>query len=321
MAFDAIQLANVLMPYSARKVALGKRDGLRFVHYTSADVGLRIAKSGKISLRNALAMNDYSEIQHGQICLELSLSSGVGAATAKNALDEIVPGAWDAAYQLYQNVKGTYEKDCYIFCLSEHGGGAIDEDLYGRLSMWRAYGGDTNVAIVLNNTPFFAETYAIPAFTSPVLYADETGFDVQFLGLADSIKTNAEILASAGAIVVAKVLYGAFIFSTLSTKHPGFSEEREWRIIHMPVQLGSDRIASEIVTWGGVPQKVYHVEMKNYPEEGFIGAELNEVLSEVIIGPTQTPEIIRNAYVEILEDLDVIGANERVKISGIPLRK
>lgn len=135
-------------------------------------------------------MNDSSEIEHGQFCMETALHDGPGLDQAKGALDDVCPGAWDLAVKLYFQVKGSYENDSYIFCLSEHGEGAVDEDKYGRLSMWRAYGGDTNVALVVNNTPFFSQSAAITAFTSPVLFQDADSFPLQLLTLADSIRQS-----------------------------------------------------------------------------------------------------------------------------------
>ena len=83
MADDPFALARALMPYATRNVVEGQQRGLRFVHYTSAEVGLLIAKAGHISLRNASAMNDFSEIEHGQYCLETALREGPGLDQAK----------------------------------------------------------------------------------------------------------------------------------------------------------------------------------------------------------------------------------------------
>ena len=41
--------------------------------------------------------------------------------------------------------------DTYLTSISEH---RNKEDTFGRLSMWRAYGETTGVALVMNNSPF-----------------------------------------------------------------------------------------------------------------------------------------------------------------------
>ena len=85
--------------------------------------------------------------------------------------------------------------------------------------------------------------------------------------------------------------------------------------------MPSPRIKPEIGTWGGVPQKIYNVEMKSYPEEGFVGAELDQVLNDVVIGPEDQPNIIKDACLDTLNQLGVSDPANRIRLSGIPLRK
>ena len=85
--------------------------------------------------------------------------------------------------------------------------------------------------------------------------------------------------------------------------------------------MPAPRIKPEIVTWGGVPQKIYNVEMKSYPEEEFVGAELDQVLNEIVIGPTDQPNIIKDAYLDTLKQIGVSDPANRIRLSGTPLRK
>ena len=66
-------------------------------------------------------------------------------------------------------------------CISEH---LEDEDNHGRLSIWRAYGGSTGVAMVMNSRAMFTESNALGAFTSPVQYANVETFGRELMALA-----------------------------------------------------------------------------------------------------------------------------------------
>lgn len=59
------ELARVFFPYHATRTQTVLAAGDRFVYYTTADTAMRILKSREFWLRNALLMNDFSEIAHG----------------------------------------------------------------------------------------------------------------------------------------------------------------------------------------------------------------------------------------------------------------
>ena len=136
-----------------------------------------------------------------------------------------------------------------------------------------------------------------------------------------SLEDNFNFLEKAGPAQVVTTLSWAFHFAALSTKHPGFAEEREWRIIHSPTMLPSERIGFDIETIEGVPQRVYKLQMENHPDEGLIGATLPELLEEIIVGPTESPWPIYDALVTKLEENGVENARSKVRISNIPLRR
>lgn len=129
-----------------------------------------------------------------------------------------------------------------MISVSEHGSDDVDEDRYGRLSMWRAYGGATNIAFVFNSAPFLRPSNALNAFTSPVLYKDIEGFKLDFLELVESLETAEDLLAALPPGELHGRVAEAFHNAVLSTKHPGFKEEREWRVIHSPTLRASNKL-------------------------------------------------------------------------------
>jgi len=120
-------------------------------------------------------------------------------------------------------------------------------------------------------------------------------------------------------ILIANI-FTMFRFAVLCTKHPGFGEEKEWRAVYNPQLEFSDRIKKDIAVIQGVPQTIMKIPMVSYPDEGMLGAELPELLDHIIIGPTQYPDVIREAFVDMLAAAGVTDANKKVVMSDIPLR-
>lgn len=315
------KLAQLCMPHAMNRLTEIREKGTKFAHYTSAFAALQIIEKKSVWMRNAVMMNDFSEVQHGQKCLKESWHDEDVGGRLRALLDRLQPGLTQTVAKEFDSRLHDREAQSYLIAISEHGDGALDEDKYGRLSMWRAYGGNTNVAFVFNNKPFVSESNALNAFTSPVLYCDEERFKEHFAGMVKGLEDNFSFLEQVGPAQLVATLAWAFHFAVLSTKHPGFAEEREWRVIHSPSMLPSGKIRFDIETVEGVPQRVYKLKMENYPEEGFIGATLPELFEEIIIGPTQSPWPIYEALATKLEENGVKDAWSKVRTSNIPLRR
>ncbi|WP_343116801.1 DUF2971 domain-containing protein [Ostreiculturibacter nitratireducens] len=318
-------IQEVFFPYASSKMDNARKADLKFSHYTSAENALKIIKNNEVWLRNSNVMNDFSEIQHGENCIRAAWDDPKIAGRSSEVLDKIQPNLFDQLKMSFIKNRDSRLLHSYLTSISEHGNKESREDLYGRLSMWRAYGGSTNVAFVFKNTPFLLPSDALQAYTSPVLYADEETFKPKFVEVIDNIDKNIALAKRAGAEFVLYFLGMALHFAALSTKHIGFAEEREWRVIYNKYYTLSGkpngRVKDSIECVGGVPQRVYKIRLENYPEDGFVGATLPELLEEIIIGPTQYPWPIFDALVERLKNSGVNDAEKRVKISNIPLRR
>lgn len=294
-----------------------KQSGSRFVHYCSAEAAYHIITSSRIRMRNAAVMNDFMEIEHGSACLAAAWHGPAGDRL-KVLTDGMFPGISTELAKLFDGWAPHFKTDTYIACLSEHDEA---EDNLGRLSMWRAYGSPSGVAAVLNPDVFLGVSNAIEAFTSPVAYLSEEDFVAEFTRVVDNIETNRDWLIEGGKDDLLSRLFQAFRFAVLCTKHPGFKEEREWRIVYAPSFSRSEKIVPSIELIRGVPQIVHSIPFKDYPEEDFIGAELPKLIDRIIIGPTEFPEQLRQATVALLEAEKVPDAAKKVVCSTIPLRQ
>lgn len=272
-------------------------------------------------MRGVAVMNDYSEIQHGQSCIANAWKQTPYGGRLRAVLDRLQVGLVDEIVNLFDGHQPGRFKDTYLLSICEHGKEGTHESKLGRLSMWRAYGGNTNVAFVFNNRPFFSNSNALSAYSTPVLYATEADFVIEFARLVENLENNFDQLAALRTEDVVQHLFFALHFAVVSTKHPGFAEEREWRVVHCPSLWPSQNIDFQVHSINGVPQKVYTVKLQDHPTEGFVGATLPDLLEEIIIGPTEYPDPIYQALVHELVKAGVSDAAQKVRKSNIPLRR
>ncbi|MEA2833372.1 MAG: hypothetical protein QOG66_1574 [Methylobacteriaceae bacterium] len=307
--------AKIFFPYAAEKTLAAVPAGQRFVHYTGAETALKIFRAKEVWLRKSTCMNDFREIDHGFECLNHAYKER--REHFKQMLDAMFPEFTTNLENQFNGWLPHFRTDTYITCLSEH---HESEDRTGRLSMWRAYGGDAGVALVLNSTVFLTPSDALKAYTSPVAYLLQDGFLREYDRLLASIEENREFVRSLGQEAVLGYIFEAFRAAILCTKHPGFREELEWRVIHSPLYRPSARIRREIEPIRGVPQPVYKIMLEDIPAEGLIGAAIPSLVDRIIIGPTRHPEVIREAFVDVLRNIGVDVPETRVFASDIPLR-
>ena len=147
---DQKKLGELFLRHAMKRVATIKENKIRFSHYTSAFAALQIIENEEVWLRNAVLMNDFSEIQHGQNCIAATWRDpsvgGLEGGRLYALLEDIEPGLTQKVAASFDDNQFHRNVQSYLTSISEHGDGTTDEDKYGRLSMWRAYGGNTNVA-------------------------------------------------------------------------------------------------------------------------------------------------------------------------------
>ncbi|MGH7316519.1 MAG: DUF2971 domain-containing protein [Candidatus Rokuibacteriota bacterium] len=314
---DRARLDRILFPYSAARAREAREAGRRFVYYTSAETAASILGKRQIWMRSTLGMNDYMEVEHGFECLNMAYV-GETRKALDEALDACHAGLATELRDYFYGWLPGIRTDTYIACVSEHLEG---EDQHGRLSMWRAYGGPAGVALVLNGAVMFDESDVLGAYASPVAYLGREAFAAEFGKIIENLKGEAEYLKSLDRDAVKNYAFNMLRFSVLCTKHPGFHEEREWRIIASP-QMHGDRLPKPVIeVVRGTPQAVLKIDLKNQPDKGLVGLELPELLNRIIIGPCEFPAVVFSAFVKLLTEAGVPEPAKRITISDIPLRQ
>ena len=313
---DQIRLMEVFFPHALKRQIAAESQGTRFVHYTSAEAAVNVLRTKEVWMRKTSCMDDFREVEHGLECLFEAYASDEGQRL-KAALESVFNGICDEIETLFNGWVPYFRTDTYILCVSEHDD---SEDPHGRLSMWRAYGESTGVALVMLNRPFLSPSNALKAYTSPVAYLTNQQLEEEIGKIASAVESNSDFLRATGRTAVVNSVFSAFRFAVLCTKHPGFHEEREWRVVYCPTLEKSDHLIKEVQVIGGTPQPIYKIPLRNIPEEGFVGAEIPELLDRIIIGPTQYPSAAFDAFLEMLSEAGVPDPANRIFLSDIPIR-
>ncbi|MBL4612111.1 MAG: DUF2971 domain-containing protein [Emcibacter sp.] len=311
-----IDLRSIFFPNLLERVEGVREKGTRFVHYTSADVGISIIKTGEIWMRNSSCMNDYSEMSFGINCVTKFFNSAE-ANPMWTVLNRIQEGLSDEIKNLFDGWSQDVRRHTYLTCLSEH----MDaEDGIGRLSMWRAYGKNGGVALVLNQEAMMSETDILKAYTYPVHYYNDEEITEFFIEVVSGIQQHLSGLSSRSVEGIKGTVFYMLQTYCICLKHPGFAEEKEWRVVYRPNQVESDVIKKSVETVNGVPQRIYKIPLEDVPQEGSTGRGIDGLLNKIIIGPTEHPFAVADAYVEALTEAGVNNPEARVVISEIPLR-
>ncbi len=309
---------RVFMPWALQRLSDGVEKNQRFVHYTSAAVAASIIQRREIWLRNSQFMNDYSEIRHGIETLKAAYQGAAGDSFRK-FLDSIHAGFSENFANEFNLYLRQIELGTYVVCLSEHD---ADEDTSGRLSMWRAYGGNCGVAIVLKvGSLFRASPDGFNVFSTPVFYGNDIEFQGEFEKFVGGLVENVDYLKELGRERLQQSLFQSFHFVVIATKNKAFQEEREWRVVHSPTLFPSDHVSKIVENCRGEPQIIYKLPLTSKSHDLQIGLGLGEILDKIIIGPCENPLAIWEALVHLLNEEGIEDAEQKVFASNIPIRK
>jgi|HubBroStandDraft_1064217.scaffolds.fasta_scaffold00328_3 hypothetical protein len=290
----------------------------RFVHYTDATAALSILDNKRMWMRNTTCMADYREVQHGYDIMHGFFGQSQNANDFHAALDFCAPHAARQALALFDGWWEWIRRETYIISVSEHDS---SEDDFGRLSMWRAFGGNaTRVALIFDIPWYTGGTQALNVSFSPVSYMDKETFHSALHDIIAKIQINADYLRPLGAELIKSYVFNLLRWGVTCVKHPAFHEEREWRAIYSPTMPGSVPMTASTRVIGGVPQAVYEFPLDETVSPTLYGIHLPKVLTRIIIGPTQYEWAVPRAFVDALERCGVSDASARVHLSKIPLR-
>lgn len=307
---------HIFFPYAEDQAKRVEELGGRFAYYTTAATAFLILQNKEIWLRSTLTMNDFMEVEHGLRSLMDAYKSPCGVALDQ-ALDSVFPGlSQDVKRQFDAWIPG-FRRDTFIACFSVH---RREEDEHGRLSMWRAYGGASGVALVFNGAAFFQETDALAAYSSPVAYMGSEQLAAQINRVTERIAGNRAYVESLGRDGLRETVFQMLRYAAVSTKHPAFREEEEWRVVASPAMAASDLVRQDVALIGDVPQTVLKLKLEDRPDRGVGGLNPSVFIDRILIGPCEHPDVIFRAMWKTLADLGVADPDKKIMVTGVPLR-
>lgn len=285
-------------------------------HYTSIGTLERIAQTGEIWFSNPLYMNDVDELRYG-------MNLGLHAVRSHAGLRQACPPAhYNALLDAFDTLYATFDSDSafdvYVFSCAEH-----DEEIGddGLLSMWRGYGGDGNgVAIVFDMAPLLdART---PLLVRKVQYlsyeASEAWMDEKLQHFADALQREGGPVSWMQA--AAEALFERIKLFALFTKHRGFHEEREWRIVYLRENDGegvfTQQLHYAIGPRGIEPRLRFSTDVLGGRE---VAPRLEEMVRRIILGPVLATPLALRSVVRMLELYQPAWA-DRVTRSSTPYR-
>ncbi|WP_025840563.1 DUF2971 domain-containing protein [Asaia platycodi] len=311
-------LHEIFFPDEDEQRASFRSGAKRFAYYTSADTAIKIIEKSEIWLRNATVMNDFLEIEHGHRCID-ALWAGSEGDRLRQLIEKIEPGGAAQLWSLLTGISRDRYAGTYITSLTEHGQNDSENE-FGRLSMWRAYGGDTNACLVIDPVVIRDEKRNDGLFISPVLYESPNGFIRRFSKIIDRMNENIGIIHN---INIIELLYSLFTHFSVLLKHPGFHEEKEWRVYTGKYLSPNHEIPLEttLVSVGGVPQRIAKVKFKHLQDRQGQPLNADRIIERVIIGPSPYGIVLKEAIEAAMITASFGNQGDRVINSDIPLRR
>ncbi|BBM03963.1 DUF2971 domain-containing protein [Microbulbifer sp. GL-2] len=304
-------------------------DGLNYpekrpllAHYTSIDTLEKILKKNELWLSNPLYMNDYTELSFG-------MGQGYRLFTQSKELHQAfeVQSQYDHLLASFQRLFIRYTEDhvfnTYLTCFSEH---CVDDN-DGRLSMWRGYGDSGKGAALVIDSAKINFHESSPLIVSRVEYQTThdriNWLEKKISAIADWIKNRVEPLSNNELEKIAYIWLERLKIFSLLTKHSGFNEEREWRIIYMSDRDPEEKLSkmlSYIINGNGIEPKL---KLNPEPLYEVIGDNrlIANLTDRIIIGPSISTKFTAKSICRMLQHLNHDQLVEKVKPSTIPYRQ
>lgn len=290
-------------------------------HYTSVETLAKIMANDELWLSHPLLMNDDQEMKWGLVEGQTQFRNHSGLRQACNCMS----GGYDVLAQAFESkfdeFATTHAYDTYVACFCKHEPGDTD----GLLSMWRGYGANGGGAAIVLDTGKLVAADGSPLVLAPVTYESTvqrqnwvaTKLDKLAISIQSEKPSHDELRAIAGAFVDRLKMFALF------TKHTGFSEEREWRLVYMrdrdPKGLYESMLSYTISPTGISPK--FKLPLKRNMVEELLDLSITSLVSSILIGPTAGDAL---SVMSIKRMLCQTGKPElvgRVKTSSTPFRK
>jgi len=288
-------------------------------HYTSVATLEKIVSTDQVWLSNPLYMNDLEEMHFAMNAGAegFRTSPYLSAACDSSRRHTFLVKKFD---ELFSNFDRNHALDTYVMCLSEHSPGRDD----GLLSMWRGYGANGNgVAIVFdtanlspnNDSPLIVGKVRYQSHPQRLEWIDKKLYDLAEV-LATTERTDGDLSLAAHHFIERLKLFALF------TKHDGFSEEQEWRVVYMnerdPKALMKPMFGYAITSRGVEPK--LKLELSKVAHVLGSGVTLETLIVQIILGPSISSTLSEDSVRRMLIIAGKESLSFLVSASSIPFR-
>jgi hypothetical protein len=288
-------------------------------HYTSIQTLESIMANDEIWFSNPLYMNDKEELRFGMMEGASAFRSHVGLEKACGTRPrfEILLHAFEHYFSVFDR---EHAFDTYALCFAEHSPERSD----GLLSMWRGYGGNGNGAAIVFDLSKLNVSEASPFIISKVFYASRNErlewINSKLNELADLIAKlqmpDEELYKAAYAWIERLKAFSIF------TKHHGFHEECEWRIVYWSQRDQEKKLGPMLDYWIGPRGLEPRLKFKVTHIEGVTAEDLSleKLVSQIILGPSLSDFMAMKTVQRMLINLGKETLVERLTASTTPFR-
>jgi hypothetical protein len=282
---------------------------ITLTHYTSAEAAYKIISSKKIYMRDARFTNDQSEIHYGYDLLIKAFLDKY-AALYKDLFNKIDNSLIDKFHEIIQRDIKIVLQNNFIFCLFGQDSTKTDELHNGKLSMWRSYGGKNGVCFQFNGN--VASTSLVNPVLSKVNYWNYDDLDKEMERFYNFLMANIDFISQSKSVLIEKII-NKIKYDLAFMKNPRFKEENEWRLVCFPeFGVDSEYIVENVII-NGIPQVVVSV-----PFSADYGTSFEEIIGNVVIGPSSYAPLIQRSIAELLRVEGVQKAHDIVLLSDTP---
>lgn len=280
------------------------------LHYTSLEVAEKILSNKEIWLSNPLFMNDHHELAFGIVEAENFIRSAQFIEAVEN--DELYSSFSKCFINQRVNFENEHALNIYVGCFCEEDADSTD----GLLSMWRGYAqSGKGVALALDFSKIPIDVGSSLIF-APVEY-DTNENRIEYLrkrivGFINIVKS--EYHDDLNLEWATLILFRRIILYSIFSKHIGFREESEWRVVYLPwndEQKKLKKYFSYLIGSRGVEPKL---KLPIEPISGFTHKRFNveNVIDKVILGPNGSSILVRASFVQMLRLLNLNKIANRV---------
>ena len=288
-------------------------------HYTTIQVLEKILMTNEIWFSNPLFMNDLEEVRFGILeGSKVAMESEEIAKACKTAERARHFRHWFGHY--FGEFDTRHLVNTYVFCMSQHG----NDDNDGLLSMWRGYGANGNGVAIVIDTAQLDLIDKSPLIVGSVSYGRA---EFRRTWLNSLVTTFAGILSSSDIhteklYLAAYSLFERIKLFALFSKHHGFKEEEEWRVVYMP-DRDRDKKLEPMFDYAIGPRGIEpKLKFKIAPVEGVTPADmsLTKITERIIMGPTITSPLANAAVRRMFDLLKRSDLSPKLRASTIPFR-